>query len=82
MSKKAILFELTRIKELRTVLNLQKLGINYFCKCPMCNDPGSHFCVKAGAADYVCLNCGRHGDTSTLLPALKTTIPDSQSSLM
>lgn len=67
MKKSSILSEQARIKELRTVLNLQKLGVNYFCKCPFCNDPGSHFCVKEGAKEYVCFNCPKHGDTQELL---------------
>lgn len=81
-AKKHILFESDMVKRLRQTLNLQKIGINYFCKCPFCNDPGSHFCIKSGAAKYVCLNCGRHGDTEALLPAIKTNIPDSQSSIL
>lgn len=66
-TKKNIHFETDMIRKLRTILNFQKLGINYFCKCQYCNDPGSHFCVKEGAKEYVCLNCGKRGDTDELL---------------
>lgn len=47
-----------RMKRVGELVRLKKVGINWFAKCPWCNDPGHHLLFPASADRYVCLNQG------------------------
>ncbi len=57
----AILSKQLIIKRIGEVLRLHKHGINWFAKCPFCNDPAQSFCITHEAEDFRCFNCSAKG---------------------
>lgn len=63
MSARITIAQRTNIlsKPISAMIALKKIGINYFAKCPFCNDPNHSFCIPHHEWHWMCFSCSRKG---------------------